>query len=149
MNVLVVHGPNLNLLGRREPGVYGTQTLAEVDRAIAEEAAALGVSVRFEPCSTTARARSIDAIHGRRRMGGRDRHQSRRLHALFLRVARRRQPPVGLPTVEVHLTNVHAREPFRARSVVAPACVGTVAGFGEVSYCLALRALVALLGRST
>ena len=146
MNVLVVHGPNLNLLGLREPGVYGTQTLAEVDRTIAEEAAALGVSVRCE--QHNGEGALIEAVQGAAGWAdgivinpGAYTHYSYALHDAV--------SAVGLPTVEVHLSNVHAREPFRAQSVVAPACVGTVAGFGAVSYCLGLRALVALLGRST
>lgn len=146
MNVLVVHGPNLNLLGKREPDVYGTQTLAEIDGQIAQEAAALGVTVRCE--QHNGEGALIEAIHAASGWAdgivfnpGAYTHYS---YALRDAVA-----AVGLPTVEVHLSNVQAREPFRAHSVVAPACAGTVAGFGAVSYCLGLRALVALLGRST
>jgi 3-dehydroquinate dehydratase-2 len=146
VNVLVVHGPNLNLLGKREPDVYGTQTLAEIDGLIAQEAAALGVTVRCE--QHNGEGALIEAIHAASGWAdgivfnpGAYTHYS---YALRDAVA-----AVGLPTVEVHLSNVQAREPFRAHSVVAPACAGTVAGFGAVSYCLGLRALVALWGRST
>jgi 3-dehydroquinate dehydratase-2 len=146
VNVLVVHGPNLNLLGLREPGVYGTQTLAEVDRTIAEEAAALGVSVRYE--QHNGEGALIEAVQGA--VGWADGiviNPGAYTHYSY--ALRDAVSAVGLPTVEVHLSNVDAREPFRAQSVVAPVCAGTVAGFGAVSYCLGLRALVALLGRST
>jgi 3-dehydroquinate dehydratase-2 len=145
VDVLVIHGPNLNLLGRREVDVYGKLTLAEVDAIIGREAAALGVAVRIEQHS--GEGAIIDAIAGAAGTAdgivinpGAYTHYS---YAIRDALA-----GVGIPAVEVHLSNVHAREPFRARSVVAAACAGTVAGFGPVSYCLALRALVALAGRS-
>jgi 3-dehydroquinate dehydratase-2 len=146
VNVLVIHGPNLNLLGSREPAIYGTQTLAEVDAAIGREAAELGISVRAE--QHNGEGTLIEAVHAA--SGWADAiviNPGAYTHYSY--AIRDALAAVGLPAVEVHLSNVHAREPFRRKSVVAPVCVGTVGGFGAVSYCLALRALVALLGRST
>jgi len=146
VTVLVIHGPNLNLLGTREPAVYGTQTLAEVDERIREEAAALGISVQIE--QHNGEGALIDAIQGAAaRVDGIVINPGAYGHYSY--AIRDALAAGDVPAVEVHLSNVHAREPFRARSVVAPVCAGTVAGFGAVSYCLALRALVALAGRST
>jgi 3-dehydroquinate dehydratase-2 len=138
VHVLVIHGPNLNLLGHREPEIYGSATLAEVDGAIRREAKELGLTV--EAVQHNGEGAIIDAIHsavGRAAAivinPGAYTHYS---YAIRDAIA-----AVGVPAVEVHLSNVAAREAFRARSVVAPACIGTVAGFGAISYCLALRAV--------
>ena len=137
--ILVLHGPNLNLLGRREPQVYGSETLEEIDRALRETAAELGVEV--EARQSNDEARLIEWIQ----------EAPSSFHGLILNPAGFTHTSValadavaaaGIPTVEVHLSNIHAREPFRRRSFVAAVARGQIAGFGKQSYLLALRALV-------
>lgn len=139
-NILVLHGPNLNLLGVREPSVYGSVTLAEVNRQLDEAAAARGATLRTVQANDEGAL--IDAIHAS--LGWADgilinpgafTHYS---YALRDALA-----AIGIPTVEVHLSNVYAREPFRHKSVIAPVCLGQISGFGTQSY---LLGLVALLG---
>ncbi|MEO6990675.1 MAG: type II 3-dehydroquinate dehydratase [Candidatus Baltobacteraceae bacterium] len=138
MRVLVIHGPNMNLLGWREPATYGTATLAEIDTAIAAEARALGISVRIVQHS--GEGEIVDAIHSA--LGSADAIViNPGAYAHYSYAIRDALAAVGLPTVEVHLSNVAARESFRATSVLAPACRGTIGGFGGLSYALALRAL--------
>jgi 3-dehydroquinate dehydratase II len=142
-SILVLHGPNLNLLGQREPGVYGTLTLADVDAAIDRHATARGVKVECR--QSNHEGVLVEAIHGAGGDGfaaivlnpGAFTHYS---YALRDAIA-----GVGLPVVEVHLSNVHAREPFRRRSVTAPVCRGQIAGFGVHSYLLGLDAALACL----
>jgi 3-dehydroquinate dehydratase-2 len=138
VNVLVIHGPNLNLLGTREPETYGTQTLASLDARIVAEASALGLQVRCVQHSSEGAI--VDELHAAK--GNVD--------AIVLNAAaythygyalRDAISAVGIPTIEVHLTNTLAREPFRATSVIGPVCRGTIAGFGAASYLLALHAL--------
>jgi 3-dehydroquinate dehydratase II len=138
MTVLVVHGPNLNLLGARQPEIYGRQTLAEVDAIVKRTAADLGVDVRCE--QHNAEGDIIDALHGARERydgvvinPGAYAHYS---YAIADAIA-----SIGIPVVEVHLSNLASREEFRRVSVTAAACRGTIAGFGATSYVLALRAL--------
>ena len=144
-SVLVLHGPNLNLLGVREPEIYGSTTLAEVDAAVARAGAALGVAVAAY--QSNHEGALIDRLHAARGV-----HDGVVLNAgalthtsLALLDALR---ACALPTVECHLSHPAAREPFRRRSRVAPACVGAVSGFGAMSYTLALEGLVAHLDRS-
>jgi 3-dehydroquinate dehydratase-2 len=142
MNVLVIHGPNLNLVGTREPEIYGKLTLAEVDARIARDAEALGIAVRTvqhnsEGAMIEELQRAAGAADGIIINPGAFTHYA---YALRDAIA-----AIGTPTIEVHLTNTQAREPFRAHSVVAGVCRGTIAGFGAESYCLALRALATLL----
>jgi 3-dehydroquinate dehydratase-2 len=143
--ILVLHGPNLNLLGQREPGVYGTTTLAEVDAAIAAHGAVRGV--RVEAQQSNHEGALIDAVQAAASRGfdaivinpGALSHYSYALRDAIAGVA--------VPVVEVHLSNIHAREAFRHRSVTADACRGQIAGFGLHSYLLGLDAALACLGR--
>ena len=137
MRVLVIHGPNLNLLGTREPQIYGSQTLAEIDAAIEDEARSLGLEVASAQYNDEGDI--IAAVHNARDTAeaiiinpGAYTHYS---YAIADAIS-----AVGLPAIEVHLSNVFAREPFRKISVIAPVCAGSIAGFGVKSYLLALRA---------
>ena len=137
MRVLVLHGPNLNLLGEREPEIYGSETLAQIDVAIGDLATQLGAVVQCAQYNSEGAI--VDALHAARKTHdavvinpGAYTHYS---YAIADAIA-----AIRIPVVEVHLSNVAARESFRAHSVVAPVCVGTVAGFGVNSYLLAVRA---------
>ncbi|HEV3154621.1 MAG TPA: type II 3-dehydroquinate dehydratase [Candidatus Baltobacteraceae bacterium] len=139
MRVLVIHGPNLNLLGEREPDVYGTQTLAQIDTAIAELAEELAVEVRAQQHNSEGAI--VDALHGARGSfdaviinPGAYTHYS---YAIADAIS-----AIATPVIEAHLSNIAAREAFRRISVIAPVCAGTIAGFGLQSYLLALRAAV-------
>ncbi len=137
MKLLVIHGPNLNLLGTREPEIYGSQTLADIDERCAREAAALGIDVRC--VQHNAEGAIIDELHAARgRVDGIVINPGAYTHySLAIRDA---IAGVAIATIEVHLSNVSAREAFRATSVLAPVCRGTISGLGIESYVLAIRA---------
>ena len=142
--VLVLQGPNLNLLGQREPERYGAHSLAEITAALDDLAASLGVSLRH--VQSNHEGALIDAVHaaGSDGFAGAVVNAAAYTHSsVALRDA---LLAVRLPFVEVHLTNVHAREAFRHRSLLADVAVGVIAGFGADSYLLGLRGLVARLG---
>jgi len=139
VNIAVLNGPNLNLLGTREPELYGTETLADVERAVAGVASELGVTVE---CSQhNGEGDLIDRVHAmRNRVQGVIVNAGAYSHSsLALRDA---LVGVSIPFVEVHVTNTHARELVRRRSMLASAAVGSVVGLGTYGYELALRGLV-------
>ena len=139
MRVLLLNGPNLNLLGLREPGLYGAQTLAQIEADLQQQASGLGVSL--ETFQSNHEGALVDRIHAARGEvdgilinAGAFTHTSIALRDALLGVA--------IPFVELHLSNVHAREPFRQQSYLADKALGVISGFGPASYRLALQGIV-------
>jgi 3-dehydroquinate dehydratase-2 len=139
INILVLHGPNLNLLGQREPGIYGSLTLGEINRLLEEEAKNIQVKVTCK--QSNHEGVLVDTIHSA--IG---QHQGILINAgayTHTSVAIRDAiSGVNLPTVEVHLSNIYRREDFRHHSYIAPVVIGQISGFGAQSYLLGLQALV-------
>jgi 3-dehydroquinate dehydratase-2 len=143
VRIAVINGPNLNLLGTREPELYGRETLADVEHSLKSVASEVGAEVRF--AQHNGEGEIIDAIHGLRGSvdgivinAGAYTHSS-----LAIRDA---LSAIAVPFIEVHVTNVYAREPERRHSMLAPAAVGVVVGLGTYGYELAFRGLMRKLG---
>ena len=142
MKILVLHGPNLNLLGVREPGIYGTDTLEAINRLLVDLAQELGCTITIT--QSNHEGVLVDAIQGA--LGVADGILINPAAYTHTSVAiRDALAAVGLPTVEVHLSNIHRREEFRSHSFIAPVVAGQVSGFGRESYLLGLRALFSLI----
>jgi len=142
--ILVLHGPNLNLLGIREPGVYGVVTLAEINQCLLDLAAQRGVELRI--LQANSEGALIDALHEAMTWAdgvvfnpGAYTHTSVALRDAIA--------GAGLKVVEVHLSNIHAREEFRHKSWLAPVCIGQISGFGWRSYLLGLEGLLGYLSK--
>jgi 3-dehydroquinate dehydratase-2 len=139
LSILVLHGPNLNLLGKREPGVYGSDTLERINSFLEEEGQSL--QVKISAFQSNHEGALIDAIHA-----ALEQHQGILINPgayTHTSVAIRDAiAAVALPTVEVHLSNVYRRELFRHHSYIAPVAIGQISGFGAESYRLGLHALV-------
>ncbi|MEA5616927.1 type II 3-dehydroquinate dehydratase [Cronbergia sp. UHCC 0137] len=138
LSILVLHGPNLNLLGQREPGIYGSLTLDEINRLLQAEAKKLQAKLTI--LQSNHEGILVDAIHGCL-----EQHQGILINAgayTHTSVALRDAiAAVNLPTVEVHLSNIYRREDFRHHSYIAPVVIGQISGFGVQSYLLGLQAL--------
>ncbi|MDE2571718.1 MAG: type II 3-dehydroquinate dehydratase [bacterium] len=145
MRIAVLHGPNLNALGTREPDVYGRTTLAEIDAALASEASSLGVEVSCE--QHQGEGELIGAIHRVAAQGAAGLLVNPGAYTHYSYAVADALRSLSIPAVEVHLSNIHAREEYRRHSVTAASCVGVVAGFGADSYTVGLRALFTYLSR--
>jgi 3-dehydroquinate dehydratase-2 len=142
--VLLINGPNLNLLGVREPDVYGHETLTEIVADLRSYAAERGVELTDFQSNTEGEI--VTALHEAREVVD-GVVMNPGAYAHYSIAIRDAISGVGLPVVETHLSNVHAREPFRKESVLAPVCIGVVTGFGRNSYFVALDALLRHLDR--
>jgi 3-dehydroquinate dehydratase-2 len=144
-SILILNGPNLNLLGTRQPEVYGPTTLADIEQMCADKAQALGIEAVFQ--QSNHEGALIDAIHA-----------ARGTHAgVILNAGAYTHTSVALmdaissamlPVIELHLSNIHARETFRHKSFIAPVAIGQICGFGAAGYLLAMDALMSYLGET-
>lgn len=141
-HVLLLNGPNLNLLGMREPNIYGSETLERIVQRACEYAQSLGIELRH--VQSNHEGALIDALHEARAWAngvivnaGAYTHTSIALRDAI--------SAIQLPTIEVHLSNIYAREPFRHVSLIAPVCIGCISGFGAESYLMAIHAMSRIL----
>jgi 3-dehydroquinate dehydratase-2 len=141
MKILILHGPNLNLFGRREPHIYGTTTLAQIDAQLAALAAELNVTL--ETVQSNHEGVLIDFLHRHidEAQGALVNPAGLTQHGVPLHDAIKAMP---FPVLEVHMSNIAAREPWRSHSIISPAVKGTIQGLGPQSYLLGLRGVVAL-----
>lgn len=137
--ILVLHGPNLNLLGAREPDIYGKLTLAEIDQKLSEAGSTKDVEIYS--IQSNSEGALVDALQeAATKADGVIFNPAGYTHtSVALRDA---VAAIGIPVIEVHLSNVYAREEFRKQSLIAPVCLGKITGFGWMSYLLALEALI-------
>jgi 3-dehydroquinate dehydratase II len=140
IKILVLNGPNLNLLGEREPSVYGRETLPDIEKALIK----MFPKVQLEFRQTNVEGELVTMIHvARKKQNGIVFNPGAYTHySIALRDA---VASISIPVVEVHLSNIHAREDFRKNSMIAPACIGQISGFGIYSYALGITALVRYL----
>ena len=144
MKILVLNGPNLNLLGTREPEVYGTLTLEKINEELLKYAKELGAEIEF--FQSNVEGEIVNAIQAaRQNCAGIVINPAAYTHTSV--AIRDAISAVALPAVEIHISNVYAREEFRKHSLIAPVCVGQIAGFGLDSYKLAMLALVKFLNK--
>jgi 3-dehydroquinate dehydratase-2 len=146
MKILVLHGPNLNLFGRREPHIYGTTTLAQINAQLTELASELGVELDI--IQSNHEGALIDFLHTHidAAQGALVNPAGLTQHGVPLHDAIKAMP---FPVLEVHMSNIAAREPWRAHSIISPAVKGTIQGLGPQSYLLGLRGVVALAHQPT
>ena len=145
MKILVINGPNMQLLGKREPHIYGTQTLSDLQNELSKFAGNLKIQLLFFQSNHEGEiidkiSESAETIDGIIINPAAYTHTSVAIHDAI--------KGVGIPTVEVHLSNINAREGFRHKSCTAPACAGQICGFGFDSYKLAIQALMSLKDKS-
>lgn len=145
MKILVLNGPNLNLLGEREPNIYGGDSLEAINDGLAKKAAEMGCEIAF--FQTNSEGAMIDALHeARNDCAGVILNAGAYTHYSY--AVRDAIAAIRIPVIEVHLSNVDSREEFRKQSVIAPVCRGSISGFGKYGYTLALDALISCFGES-
>ncbi|MEJ5999058.1 type II 3-dehydroquinate dehydratase [Paucibacter sp. AS307] len=144
MQILVIHGPNLNLLGTREPGIYGAKTLAQIDADLAKTAAEAGITL--ESFQSNHEGALVDRIQAAARDGCRFIIINPAAYTHTSVAMRDALAAVALPFVEVHLSNIHKREPFRQHSYFSDLAEGVICGLGAQGYQLALQVALARLG---
>lgn len=146
MKVLVIHGPNINMLGKREPDLYGNVTMEEINKSLTEDAKKANLEIEF--FQSNIEGEIVDAIQ---------RASETQLNGILINPAAYTHTSVAirdaiaaanLPTVEVHISNIHKREEFRHKSLTAPVCAGQISGFGPKSYDLGLAALLDLISKN-
>lgn len=143
MKIAVINGPNLNLLGRREPHIYGTDTLDDIARRITEMTTELGVELEF--FQSNSEGAIIDELHAARYERGIDAVVINPGAFTHYSIAIRDAiSAIEIPVIEVHLSNIHAREPFREHSVIAAVCKGRIEGLGWRGYVAAVRVLASI-----
>lgn len=143
LTIRVIHGPNLNLLGTREPSLYGTDTLEDINRSLMEKGKTLSLELIIS--QHNGEGEIIDALQKSETCDGILINPAAYTHTSI--AIRDALASLSIPAVEVHLSNIHAREEFRKRSITAPVCRGQISGFGGHSYILGLHALKEIVNR--